>query len=221
MRNPFTRDRLAELFTAMEQTETEPGLPNLYTLTCDTATNPIRLNRTEIGPWAWTRIFFGIGPDGATGNTTHDLALYASRAEPMPGFLAAILRYTKEADDENKPARVLLAVDHRGDIHQVTQHEGDTTAAHRLIDPEEDEHGQALTALADKLRGEPAVREYAFDVKLLAVARIKATSTWEATALLNGVCDIQVGTVAPGVEIFNANLDGIPNLVEIDGHDPA
>ncbi|MET7335870.1 hypothetical protein [Nonomuraea sp. NPDC005650] len=222
----YTPASMLDFLTHVEQREGEAhgwgNLPMLYDITLDVAPSPARLTFTEIGPWQWTPFFFGIGPEGATGDVNHDLGLYADRAEPLPHFLAAVFRYETPATDDSKARRVLLAVDERARLYRVTRVEGDATAtAEQLSHLDEDEHLLALNKIADALRGGPAIHEYAFDAKLMAVVRVKATSEQAARELIGDTCDIEVGTIAPNVEISSADFDGEYDLFEVDGDDPA
>jgi len=60
--------------------------------------------------------------------------------------------------------------------------------------------------------------EYAFDVKLWAVARVTAASEKEARKKLHDVVDcIDIGFDADGVKLTEASAEGAFDLVEIDG----
>lgn len=196
--------------------------PMLCHVALDMAPIPARLCFTEVGPWEWTTFFFGIGPAGATGDVSNDLALFADRAKQLPDFLAVAFMYWTPATDDSKARRTLIAVDERARLYRVTRTEGGPgVTAEQLTFLDEDEHLLALNKVADALRGGPAVHEYAFDVKMFAVVRVHATSEQAARDLIDDVCDIQVGTVAPGVEISGADFDGEHDLFEVDGSDPA
>lgn len=62
------------------------------------------------------------------------------------------------------------------------------------------------------------MKEFAFDVKLFAVARVTAKTEKEARAKLHNVVDcLDVGYDGHGVKITEASNDGTPELIEIDG----
>mgnify|MGYP001158833262 CR=1 FL=1 len=62
------------------------------------------------------------------------------------------------------------------------------------------------------------MKEYAFDVKLFAVARVMANSEAEAIEKLHNVVDcIDIGYDANDVRLTEASTEGDPDLVEIDG----
>jgi len=66
-----------------------------------------------------------------------------------------------------------------------------------------------------------AVREYLFDVKLLASIRVKAGSDKEAEVILREVFDsasCNAGAFSDGSPIlFEASIDGALDLIEING----
>jgi hypothetical protein len=60
--------------------------------------------------------------------------------------------------------------------------------------------------------------EYAFDVKLWAVARVQASSEAEALSKLYEVVDcIDIGFNEGGVKLTEASTEGEADLIEIDG----
>jgi hypothetical protein len=62
------------------------------------------------------------------------------------------------------------------------------------------------------------MREYAFDMKLWAVARVKSTNKAEAIKKLKDVVDcIDIGFDKDGVKLTEASSEGEPDLIEIDG----
>lgn len=65
------------------------------------------------------------------------------------------------------------------------------------------------------------VREYAFDVKLMATIRVKASSEDEARALVRDhldCADANLGAWPDGNPILaEASMDGEPDRLEIDG----
>ncbi|MFG1976934.1 hypothetical protein ACGFJC_47045 [Nonomuraea fuscirosea] len=220
----YTPARLLDYLTQFELRQDEAhgwgDFPMLYTLTLDTITRPATLRRVQVAPWEWTLFF--VCPDGVNGDIDHDLNLYASRAQWLSGFLTTWLVYSTPATDESKARRIVIAIDERGRLYRVTRTEGDPNpVAEHLTNLDEDEHLLALSYVANALRGGPPVFEYAFDVKLMAIARVKATSEKAARDLLDDVTDIAIGTVAPHIEITSADIDGKPDLFEIDGNDPA
>ena len=61
-------------------------------------------------------------------------------------------------------------------------------------------------------------REYAFDIKLWAVARVTADTLAEARSKLAEIVDcIDIGFDNGGVKLTEASAEGDPDLIEIDG----
>ncbi|GAA1614469.1 hypothetical protein GCM10009733_008350 [Nonomuraea maheshkhaliensis] len=197
--------------------------PALYDITLDTTRTPASLTFTELGPWHWTAFFFGLGPNGATGDVDHDLGLYADRVDPLPHFLATVLRYGTPANDMSRARRTLIAVDERARLYRVTSVDGDSTmTAEQLTRFEEDPHLAALAKVADALRGGPAVHEYAFEVKLFAVAQVRATNEEEARQLISSFQSVDIDHSHNGVTVTEVSSDdGVPDLIEIDGEAPS
>lgn len=74
-----------------------------------------------------------------------------------------------------------------------------------------------------KRKQQPAQEhEYAFDVKLFATARVKATSeTIARSKLRNYTQELDISMVTPdGVTFTTASEDGSADLVEVDGEPP-
>lgn len=64
------------------------------------------------------------------------------------------------------------------------------------------------------------MREYAFDIKLDAVARVEAASFKEAVEMLQReMTCIELGWSADGVELTEATMNEEPTLYEVDGED--
>ncbi len=91
-----------------------------------------------------------------------------------------------------------------------------------LVFLDADDHLLPLDQLADALRGGKPVREYAFEVKMFAVARVNATSRDHALELVHGFQSVEVNHRENGVTVTEISADdGEPILIEIDGNDPA
>ncbi|MGW0485826.1 hypothetical protein [Nonomuraea sp. NPDC003214] len=219
----FTRDTWEQILPVMEQGEADrdgwDANPTLYTF----ARTPHSVHIQGLNPADWTNFFFGIGPEGATGDVAHDIDLYATRAQPLPGFLGVVLIYHTDPDPDTNTAdaRTLVAVDERGTAYRVHRPHGTGTAPAEVAYLDDDPHLLALNRLADALRGGPAEHEYTFDVKVFFTATVKATSEKKARALIDDLCDIEVSTTVQGVTLGCGEVDGEADLVSVDGDDPA
>jgi hypothetical protein len=120
--------------------------------------------------------------------------------------------HNPEADE----ARAIEAAEAVFDRHGVTAEAAGVAAAATLSRPALIEAARE----AEALNGDEAT-EYAFDIKLLAAVRVKATSEREARRMLNDylqAADCNFGAWPDGSPILaEASIDGEADLYEVNG----